>query len=511
MKDVPDVNRVHSAHLIGIAGAAMTPLATILLQQGSRVTGSDLVDAAQLQVLRDLGARIWIGHDPSQLESSEVVIASAAVPDDNPEVRVARARGIPVMKHATALGALMRVRRGIAIAGTHGKSTTTALVAHLLETAGLSPTFHVGAELINYGLFGRLGGGQFLVAEADEFDRRFLEYDPEIAVVTYIEPDHLDYFGSFEAVIGAYQQFVGRVRAGGMVILNADDPIAISLPVDGRRRLTYGAAEGADWQVVGWEPRGLDGSRLALRDPGGRTHRFDLDVLGRHNAFNAAAAVAVAAEVGLHLEAIAAGLASFKGVRRRLEVIGTAAGVTVIDDYAHHPTEVRAGLNAVRAHWKQGVSTDDVGREGGGWHDVWLVYQPHTLHRTASLLAEFAGCFEAADHVIVTPAYMPAGRILATEGATGAQLVAAMEHPDARSLTPDEATATVAAEAQPGDVVVVMGAGDIWTIERPLLDAFVRRAETPSGASPPPPPTLSTREGDEPPPPRPGRFGVGEP
>lgn len=445
----------------------MTPLATILLQKGIAVTGSDLVDSAQLQVLRGLGADIWIGHDGERLGSPDIVVASSAIDEENAEAMAARSRGIPVVKHSAALASLMRTRRGIAIAGTHGKSTTSALVAHLLQIGRLRPSFHIGAELVDYGVFGQLGSGEYLVAEADEFDRRFLAYDPEIAAITCIEADHLDYYGTFQAVVEAFQDFVNRVRPEGCVVVNGDDPIARSLSAAKRTRLTYGAGADANWRIERWEPCGLEGARIKLRAPDGKSYDFDLAILGRHNAHNAAAATAVAIEAGISLEAVAAGLASFHGVRRRMEPLGVSGDVTVIDDYAHHPTEVRATLAAIRAHWQS---------EAGQPRQLWAVYQPHTEHRTGSLFEAFGRCFEAADHVVLTSAYLPAGRVLASGGATAKELARSMPHRDARYSERDAAVATVAAEAKPGDVVVVMGAGDIWTIEAPLMAALAERA-----------------------------------
>jgi UDP-N-acetylmuramate--alanine ligase len=461
---VPDLNHVRSAHLIGISGAGMTPLGTILLQQGTRVTGSDLVDAASLKPLRELGATIWIGHDGSRLGSPEVVVTTAAATPDNPEIAAAQAAGIPIVKHAAALASLMHARRGIAVAGTHGKSTTSGMIAHILQCAGLDPTFHVGAELINYGLFGRLGQGEFLVAEADEFDRRFLAYDPEIAVVTFAEPDHLDYFGTYEAMLEAYAQFLQRVRDRGVTVVNSDDPGASNLLCRGRR-VTYGRGSAADWRLVRWTPKNRAAGEILVKTPTGQDVPVELGVLGAHNAENATAALAASVEAGVPVERAAAALATFRGVRRRLERVGSPGEVTVVDDYAHHPTEVRASLAAATAHWKA----------DGARGAVWAIYQPHTEHRTASLFDEFLHCFDDADHLVLVPAYMPTGRVLASGGATAAQLAEAMDHPDVRALETQDAIAAVASEATPGDVVLVMGAGDVWTIESPLLAALEER------------------------------------
>ncbi len=459
-----DLYSLHSAHLIGIGGTAMTPLATILLQMGLSVSGSDLNPNAAMEPLRRLGATIEIGHRAENVGNVDVVIASSAVPGDNPEALAARERGIPLIKHSAALGSLMRRRRGIAIAGTHGKTTTSALTAFILDAAGLDPTFHVGSELLNFGLFGRRGTGELFVAEADEYDRRFLDYDPEIAVITSIEPDHLDYFGDFEHVVGAFQDFVARVRPGGAVIVSADDPIASTLRRDGIRRISYGHAEDADWRIERWAPAGHANSEVTLRGPDGARRSFELGLLGRHNAENAAAVVAVCEELGVPWEHAAAGLATFRGTKRRFEVVGESDGVTVVDDYAHHPTAIRVTLAAARAHFAS---------------PIWAVFQPHTAHRTVSLFDEFASSFVDADHVVIAPTYRPPGREEEAEDPTIQRLVNALGHADAVTLPPDEAASRVATRAEAGDLVLVMGAGDIWGIEQKILTGLSDRRSQP--------------------------------
>lgn len=453
-RPAPELDEVESAHLVGIGGTAMTPLATILLQKGVRVSGSDLLEASWLDTLRRLGAEVRLGHRAEQVGDVDVVIASSAVPQDNPELKAARARGLPVVKHSAALGSLMRRRRGVAVAGTHGKTTTTALIAVVLETAGLEPTFHVGSELLNYGLFGEYGRGDLLVAEADEYDRRFLDYEPEVAVVTSVEPDHLDYFGDFRQVVDAFQSFVAQVRPGGALVVCTDDPVASGLQSERAGRVTYGWSSDADYQVVGWEALSRGRSKVAVRWPGGRGSAFELALIGRHNAANAAAAIAVCARLGVAQEAIVAGLEGFRGTRRRFEVVGEVAGITVVDDYAHHPTAIRATLAAARAHFSSPMR---------------VIFQPHTAHRTISLFDEFAGCFSEADQVILVPTYRPPGREANEDDPTIARLAGAMEHPDARWMPAVEAGEAVAAAAQPGDLLLVMGAGDVWEIEPRIL------------------------------------------
>jgi UDP-N-acetylmuramate--alanine ligase len=456
---VPDMDAVRSAHLVGIGGTAMTPLATILLQKGVQVSGSDLGEPPWMDTLRGFGARVALGHQASNLGPVDVVVTSSAIPEGNPEVIAARARGIPVIKHSAALGSLLHHRRGIAIAGTHGKTTTSALVATVLDSAGLDPTFHVGSELLGYGLFGRLGRGDLLVAEADEYDRRFLEYDPEVAVVTSLEPDHLDYFGTFDAVIQAFHQFLDQVRPGGLVILCADDPGASSLRAR-VERTSYGFSQDADWQILEWHAASKSTSRFTVRQPSGELHQYELQLRGRHNAQNAAAAVVVASHLGVEHEQIEAGLRAFRGTRRRFEVICESNGVTVVDDYAHHPTAIQVNLQAAREHYRGGI---------------WVVFQPHTAHRTTSLMDQFATCFAAADHVVITPTYRPAGRETEGDDPSITELMARIEHPDTRLLPADDAAEYVGRHAQPGDLVLVMGAGDIWQVEQPMCDLLAAR------------------------------------
>lgn len=456
----PDLMAARRVHLVGIGGTAMTPLATILLQMGARVSGSDMVDGPGLEVLRSRGARVFIGHRAENLGDIELVVVSSAVPADNAEVAAARARGIPVIKHSAALGSLMAHRRGVAIAGTHGKTTTSALAAFILDTAGLDPTFHVGSEVLNYGLSGRYGSGDLLVAEADEFDRRFLDLEPEAAVVTAVEPDHLDYFGTFPALVSAFEAFLSRIRPGGCAILCGDDPVARALPVPTARRVTYGWEGGADWRLLNWRPISRSRSRLVLRGPDGVRHELETGLPGKHNASNACAAAALCANLGVAMDRIAQGLAEFRGTRRRFEIVGAAGRTTIVDDYAHHPTAIRATLAASRAHYGPGI---------------WAVFQPHTAHRTLSLFDEFRLCFEDADHVIVVPTYRPPGREAEAEDPTVQALVEATPHPDARQMPMGAAADTLVESVADGDLVLVMGAGDIWKTEARVIAGLQER------------------------------------
>lgn len=445
--------RARRPHLVGVAGAAMRSMASLLLELGREVSGSDSGSVTELAGLAARGARVVNGHDAANVVGADLVIVSAAVPSDNPELVAARERGIPILTHAQALGALMATRDGIAVAGTHGKSTTTALVAHLLAVARRDPTLAGGAHAIDFGGFSRLGQGLELVAEADEYGRRFLELHPRLAIVTGVEPDHLDYYGSFEAIQQAFRQFVAGMAPDGVVVTCEDEPNLARLPLP-RRRVRYGWAGHADWRLERFVPRQGGGASFTVRPPDGARSTFEMRLTGRHNAANAVAALAICAELGVPETALHDGLATFRGTGRRFETLAHSDGVWVVDDYAHHPTAVALNLESAR----------DV--HGGR---LVAVFQPHTTHRTRALLDEFAVSFAAADRVILTPIYQPTGRAGTAPEITADELAARIDHPDvtaAQSL--DAARALAEAELRPGTLVLIMGAGDVTSIARTL-------------------------------------------
>jgi UDP-N-acetylmuramate--alanine ligase len=427
----------------------MSSMATLLVALGKRISGSDLGGSATLDWLADRGVTVYREHAAEHVADADLVIASAAVPADNPELVAARARSVPVMSHAQALGALMATKRGIGVAGTHGKSTTTALIAHVLATAGRDPTLAGGAEALDFGASSRLGQGPELVAEADEYGRRFLELHPEIAVITSIEPDHLDYYRDFTEIVATFRQFVDGMPPDGVVVTSEDDPTLARLPLS-RRRVRYGRAAGAEWQLRSYEPILGGGAQLVVASPSGDDAAYSLRLNGRHNAENAVATVAVAHLLGVDEASIREGLATFRGTRRRFETKLRTKRVWIVDDYAHHPTEIRVNLAAAR----------DVHRG-----PIWAVFQPHTTHRTAVLLDEFATAFGDADHVIVTPIFRPAGREAETSRLTSADLVRRMQHADARSAESfDEAVIQLQRDLEPSSLVITLGAGDISTL-----------------------------------------------
>jgi UDP-N-acetylmuramate--alanine ligase len=441
-----------TVHLVGVGGAGMSGLARLLLAAGHHVTGSDRSESATLAALRQLGARVWAGHQGERLGRPDLVVASTAIRATNPELVAARVLGIPVLGRAQLLALLMAGKVGIAVAGTHGKTTTTGMVVAILQAAGLDPSFAVGGDFKATGVNAAAGSGPHFVAEADESDGSFLELAPTVAVVTNVEADHLDHWGDLEAVRGAFRAFVGRLPAAGTAVLCADDPGALQLaaaapcPV-----VTYGLADRAEvrGQVLGLDGRG---GRFAVVAAGEPLGQVTLTVPGRHNVTNALGAIAAAMAAGAPFEAAVAALAGFTGAARRFHVRAEVAGITVVDDYAHHPTEVAASLAAARL---------------GGWKRVVAVFQPHLYSRTRLFADEFGRALAAADLAVVTDVY--AAREDPEPGVDGALVAAAAcrARPDLDCVyAPDRdgLAATVAALLQPGDLLLTLGAGDVTTL-----------------------------------------------
>ena len=464
------VVRSRRPHLVGVAGAAMRSLAALFVALGKEVSGSDSGSAADLGVLAGQGVHATHGHDARNVDGADLVVVSAAIPTDNPELEAARRRGIPILSHAQALGGLMATRDGIGVAGTHGKSTTTALVAHILAVAGRDPTLAGGADAPDFGGYARLGHGPELVAEADEFGRRFLELHPRVAIVTAVEPDHLDYYGSFEAVNEAFQRFVDGMDPHGVVVTCEDEPNLAALPL-ARRRIRYGWAGNAHWRLERFIACAGGGARFVVRRPDGTRAEYTTRLTGRHQAANAVAALAVACELGVADEAAPEAVATFRGTLRRFETLALRDGIWIVDDYAHHPTAVVANLAAAReAHAGRLVA----------------VFQPHTTHRTVTLRDQFAAAFQDADRVVVTPIYQPTGRSVGPPEITADDLVRQMSHPNAtavRSL--DAAYDLVMRELRPGTLVIVLGAGDVTSLAHRLattVDSGAIAAVAPVGA-----------------------------
>jgi UDP-N-acetylmuramate--alanine ligase len=441
-------------HLVGIGGSGMSALARLLLDLGKQVSGSDATPSSATRQLEAAGARIFAGHAAANVGQAEYVVRSSAVARDNVEVVEAERKHLPNRKLAEAVGELMRGRNGIAVAGTHGKTTTTALLTWLLQWGGVDPLALIGADTPAFAQGARAGDGP-VVVEADEYDRRFLHYWPDVAVVTSIEPDHLDYYADLAEIRGVFQQLVDRLPAHGLLVVCGDDPCAAGLRTIARRE-TYGFAPGLDWQLGDYAAQTEGGSRFML-SAAGRSWNVASPLVGEHNARNAAAAIAVAESCGVGLRTSLAALQSFEAPRRRFESKGHPRGIWVVDDYGHHPTEVSAVLTAARA---------------AASGDVWVVFQPHTTNRTAALFAEFAAAFGDAQHALILPIYKPSGREVAAREVSSADLVERIQqaHPDARVVDSfDDAVRAVAREARPGDLVVTMGAGDVTRVSDMLV------------------------------------------
>ena len=447
-------------HFIGIGGIGMSGIAEILLTMGYAVSGSDLRGSATTERLAGLGATIYVGHAAGNAAASDVVVTSSAVAKDNPEVVEARARKIPVIQRAEMLAELMRLKYGIAIAGMHGKTTTTTMVAAVLAGGELDPTVVVGGRVDALGSNARLGRSQYLVAEADESDRSFLKLSPILAVVTNLDREHMDSYADMADVENCFVEFMDKVPFYGAVTACVDDArLKAILPRVTRRVYTYGESAEADFRL-----RMLPGAegchaRFEVNARGLVLGPFELHVPGRHNVLNAAAAVAIGVQLGLTPEKIAAGLATFRGVNRRFQVRGVERGVTVIDDYGHHPTEIRATLQAAREC---------------GYGRVLVLFQPHRFTRTRDLMDDFAGAFGDADAVQVLDIYAASEQPI--EGITGEVLARAIQAKNGgrvmHAASMAEAVERLVADARPGEMILTLGAGSVSQAGPMLLEAL---------------------------------------
>lgn len=469
----PELQRVH---MVGIGGAGMSGIARILLDRGGLVSGSDAKESRGVHALRARGALIRIGHDASSLDLlpggvTAVITTRAAIPKTNPELVEARRRGIPVLLRPVVLAKLMAGRSTLMVTGTHGKTTTTSMLIVGLQHCGRDPSFAVGGELGEAGTNAHHGSGDCFVAEADESDGSLLEYTPNVAVVTNIESDHLDFYGSTDAYVGVFDSFVERLAPGGALVVCADDPGAAALAQRtaelGIRVLRYGSAQTAGEPLaatlVSFEQHGTQAVAHIQLAAERRQRVMRLSVPGRHMALNALAALLAAIEVGAPIDDMLDGLAGFEGVRRRFELVGTAESIRVFDDYAHHPTEISATLAAVRS----------VVQQSGAGRSL-VVFQPHLYSRTKAFAVQFGRALAAADEVFVLDVYGAREQPLAgVSGATVVEHVAAPVHyvPDFSAVA-----AKVAAAAGPGDVIVTMGAGDVTLLGPEILAALRVRA-----------------------------------
>lgn len=468
VEQLQPVRKPH-VHLVAIGGIGLSGLARVLLADGYEISGCDLKLWSITDRLQNLGATVHLGHSPDHLDGVDWVVTTRAVPAETPELAEATRRGIPILKRGELLGRLMAGRTGIGVAGSHGKTTTSSMVAMILEWAGMDPTVLVGGEVIDLDTNAKRGAGPYVVVEADEYDSTFLQLQPRIAVVTNIEPEHLDYFGDFTREVEAFEQYLALLPDDGLAVVCADDPVlGTLLGQPGRRgspRLhrehlavrhieSYGLDTAAQWQATVVRPNQIGGSDFVVIRNGSPFGEFALSVPGRHNVSNALAAIAVGHHLDIPLDSMQATLAAFRGARRRFEVHGEHHGVTVVDDYAHHPTEVRATLQAARERYPE--------------HRIVAVFQPHTYSRVKTLLPDFVRAFDGADVVMVTAIY--AAREQNTWDISAEDLVAAMDHPNKRYVeTLAEAEAAAWLEMRRSDVVITLGAGDIHEVAERLM------------------------------------------
>jgi UDP-N-acetylmuramate--alanine ligase len=461
--------RYQHIHFVGIGGIGMSGIAEILLNLGYKVSGSDQKRNDTIERLERLGAKVVVGHKAENVEGVHVLVYSSAVAADNVEVQTARQRQVPTIPRAEMLAELMRLKYGIAVAGTHGKTTTTSMVGAVLAEGRLDPTIVVGGRVTNLGSNARLGQGEFLVAEADESDGSFLKLAPTIAVVTTIDAEHLDHYGSLEAIRAAFLAFVNKVPFYGAVVLCLDQPnIQMLLPQVEKRVITYGLESAADLVGRHLTVTGMT-SRFEVSQHGTRLGECVLRVPGRHNVLNALAAIGVGLDLEIPFSTIATALAGFAGVQRRFQIRGTAGGVTVVDDYGHHPAEIRATLAAAKAGFDSRVVT---------------VFQPHRYSRTLHLRQEFLTAFNQADVLVVMDIY-PAGEspIPGVSAANLADGIRAHGHRNVTYLGSDRARVVdhVCEISRPGDLVLTLGAGDVSQLGSDILRRL--EAESPNGGT----------------------------
>ena len=465
--------KIQQIHFVGIGGIGMSGIAEVLLNLGYKVSGSDLKSSSTTQRLAGLGAAVFEGHRAENISGAEVVVTSSAIAEENPEVIEAHRLHVPVIQRAEMLAELMRLKYGIAIAGMHGKTTTTSMVAAVLAGGGLDPTVVVGGRVDAMGSNARLGKSQYLVAEADESDRSFLKLSPILSVVTNIDREHMDCYRNMRDVKKTFLEFMDRVPFYGMVVVCNDDPMLRRLlPQAQRRTVTYGTKRGSDF-LIKLEDGGASGNVRTEGQPLSRFRvsyrkkdlgEFTLHVPGVHNVLNATAAIAVGVGLDIEVEAIRAGLDQFRGVDRRFQLRGRAAGVSVIDDYGHHPTEIRATLAAARQC---------------GFGKIHVVFQPHRYTRTRDLLEEFATAFGDADSLFVLDIYAASEKPI--EGISGEALAMTIREKGARSAqyvsSFAEAVGSVAGAAQDGDMILTLGAGSVSQLGPMIVERLKERLE----------------------------------
>ena len=461
--------KVRHIHFVGIGGIGMSGIAEVLLNLGYQVSGSDLKDGPVIRRLQSLGAEVHLGHQASHIGGAHVVVVTSAARPENPEVQAALARGIPVIPRAEMLAELMRMKSGLAVAGAHGKTTTTSMLATVLTKVGLDPTVVIGGRLSSLGSNAKLGQGQFMVVEADESDGSFLLLSPTMAIVTNIDPEHLDHYGTVEKIREAFLAFINKVPFYGAAVVCLDNEhIRRLLPAVKKRLITYGLSHQADYRPGEVEFRGTR-SHFTVFSGGSRLGEIRLAMPGLHNVLNATAVVALCLDLGLSFQQVAEALEGFTGVGRRFELKGESQGVLVVDDYGHHPSEILATLGAART--------------GFGERRIVVAFQPHRFTRTRDLLEEFTGAFHQADVVLMTDIY-PAGEI-PIPGVSAEDLchrVRATGHRQTWHVGKVEGASQWLQEfSQQGDLVITLGAGDIWKAGETFLRARGAEVLAPQG------------------------------
>ena len=464
-KLVPEMRRVNQIHFIGIGGAGMSGIAEVLLNEGYKISGSDIAESAVTQRLAKAGAKVFIGHAAENIQGASVVVASSAIDDSNPEVAAAKAARIPVIQRAQMLAEIMRFRHGIAVAGTHGKTTTTAIISMIYTEAKLDPTFVNGGLVKSAGKNAHLGASRYLIAEADESDASFLHLQPMVSVVTNIEPDHMDtYGGDFEKMKATYVKFLRNLPFYGLAVMCADDETVMEIaPQVGRQVMTYGFSEKADYRIEDYQQTGFQGHYTVVCPTGERIEVL-LNVPGKHNALNATAALAVAKEEGIENEAILAALADFQGAGRRFDQLGSFirpnGKVMLVDDYGHHPTEVDVTIKAARQGWE--------GKR------VVMVFQPHRYSRTRDLFDDFVQVLSQVDALVMLEVYA-AGEapIVGADSKSLCRSIRNLGKVDPILVSDTEQLGDVLDQIiQDGDLILAQGAGSVSRISRGLAESW---------------------------------------
>ena len=444
-------------HFVGIGGIGMSGIAELLLNLGYTVSGSDLKGSDITERLRKLGGTIHEGHCADYIQNADVVVTSSAVNPENPEILAARSLAIPVIPRAEMLAELMRLKYSVAVAGAHGKTTTTSLVASVLEHGGYDPTVVIGGKLRSIGVNAFLGKGEFIVAEADESDGSFLKMSPTIAVVTNIDREHLDYYKGLDEIKETFLNFLDRIPFYGLAVLCLDnEPLQDLIPRIKKRYTTYGMSPQADFQARNVEFEGLR-SRFSVYFRGDLLGEMILNLPGMHNVYNALAAIAVGRELNIAFEMVKSALENHAGVQRRIEIKGDACGITVVDDYGHHPTEIKTTLNAVTNSWPDRRTI--------------VVFQPHRYTRTRALMDEFSRAFFQSDRLLVLPIYAASeARIEGVDSRTLCDQIHAFGYKEVLYVENfDAAIGELRRMLQPGDIVLTLGAGDVWKVGETLL------------------------------------------